>query len=148
MVLEQRRSPSSLSLFVPQFPEGRPMLVGRREICVSVLCVLLFVKTFRRRSGPPSQLQHDVGKKLSLRSKTHSLTVFIPIAVNVHSRHVISIKSLSNLVCNFHISLQFSCQFAIFISVCNFHVSIYSSYIEVCNFHMRLQVSYAFAIFI
>ncbi len=61
-------------------------------------------------------------------------TVFIPTAVNVHSRLVISIKSLSNLLCNFHISLQFSYQFAILISVCNSHVLMYSSYVEVCNF--------------
>jgi hypothetical protein len=50
-------------------------------------------------------------------------TVFIPAAVDVHSRRVISIKSLNNLLCNFHISLQFSCQFAILISVCNSHIS-------------------------
>ncbi len=75
-------------------------------------------------------------------------TVFIPAAVDVHSRHVISIKSLSNLLCNFHISLQFSYQFAILISVCNSHVLMYSSYVEVCNFHMTLQFSYQFAILI
>ncbi len=68
------------------------------------VCVA-FVKTFRRRSGPPSQLQRDVGKKLSLHGKTHSLTVFIPATVDVHSRCVISIKLSSNLLCNFHISL-------------------------------------------
>jgi hypothetical protein len=111
------------------------------------VCVA-FVKNFRRRLGPLSQLQCDVGKKVSLHGKTHSLTVFIATAANVHSHRVISIKSLSNLLCNFHISLQFSCHFAIFISVCNSHVSMHSSYVEVCNFHMPLQFSYAFAIFI
>ncbi len=45
------------------------------------------------------------------------------------------------LVCNFHISLQFSYQFAIL----TFR---YSSYEDVCNFHMSLQFSYEFAIFI
>jgi hypothetical protein len=35
-------------------------------------------------------------------------TVLIPAAVDVHSRHVISIKSLGNLLCNSHISVQFS----------------------------------------
>ncbi len=45
----------------------------------------------------------------------HSVSdqVFIPAAVIFHSYHVISIKTLSNLLCNYHISLQFSYQFAI-----------------------------------
>ncbi len=75
-------------------------------------------------------------------------TVFIPAAVDVHSRCVISIKSLSNLLCDFHISLQFSYQFAMLISVCNSHVLMYSSYVEVCNFHITWQFSYQFAILI
>ncbi len=50
------------------------------------------------------------------------------------------------LLCNSHIKLQFSYQFAIFISVCNSHVSVYSSYVDICNFHMSLQFSYQFAI--
>jgi hypothetical protein len=107
-------------------------------MCYCFVCVT-FVKTFRRRSGPPSQLQCELGKNLSLHGKTHSSTVFIPAAINVNSRCVISIKTLSNLLCNFNISLQFSNQFAIFISVCNSHILMYSSYIEVCNFHMPLQ---------
>jgi hypothetical protein len=78
--------------------------------------------TSARRSDTPNQLQHDVGKKLSLHGKTHSLTVFIPADVDVHSRRVISVKTLSNLLCNFHISLQFSYQFAITISVRNSHI--------------------------
>jgi hypothetical protein len=32
---------------------------------------------------------------------------------------------------NVRIALQFSYQFAIFISVCNSHVSVYSSYVDV-----------------
>ncbi len=71
-------------------------------------------------------------------------TVFIPAAVDVRSRSVISIHSLSNLLCNFHINLQYSYQFAILISVCNSHVSMYSmnsSYVDVCNFLMTLQFS-------
>ncbi len=43
-------------------------------------------------------------------------------------------------VCNFHISLQFSYQFAIL----TFHIS----YVDVCNFHMSLRFSNEFAIFI
>jgi hypothetical protein len=46
------------------------------------------------------------------------------------------------------IALQFSYQFAIFISVFNSHILVYSSYVDVCNFHMSLQFSYEFAIFI
>jgi hypothetical protein len=69
--------------------------------------------------------------------------VFIPAAVDgVHSQRVISIKSLSNLLCNSHISLLISYQFAILISVCNSHIWMYSSYVEVCNFHMTFQFSY------
>ncbi len=49
---------------------------------------------------------------------------------------------------NVRVALQFSYQFAIFISVCNSHVLVYSSYVDVCNFHMSLQFSYEFAIFI
>jgi hypothetical protein len=49
---------------------------------------------------------------------------------------------------NVRIALQFSYQFAIFISVCNSHVLVYRSYVDVCNFHMSLQFSYEFAIFI
>jgi hypothetical protein len=50
--------------------------------------------------------------------------------------------------CNFHISLQFSYQFAILISVCNSHLSRYGSYVDVCNSYISLQFSYQFAIFI
>jgi hypothetical protein len=49
---------------------------------------------------------------------------------------------------NVRLALQFSYQFAIFISVCNSHLLVYSSYVDVCNFHMGLQISYEFAIFI
>jgi hypothetical protein len=55
---------------------------------------------------------------------------------------------MQELLCNSHISLQFSYQFAIFISVCNSHILVYSSYVVVCTFHMSLQFSYEFAIFI
>jgi hypothetical protein len=52
---------------------------------------------------------------------------------------------------NMRIALQFSYQFAIFISVCfvsvcNSHISVYSSYVDICNFHMSLQFLYQFAI--
>ncbi len=49
-------------------------------------------------------------------ARLNPLTVFIPAAVDVHSRPLISIKTISNMLCNF------SYQFAIFISVCNFHI--------------------------
>jgi hypothetical protein len=49
---------------------------------------------------------------------------------------------------NVRIALQFSYQFAIFISVCNSHISVFNAYVDVCNFHMSLQFSYEFAIFI
>jgi len=48
--------------------------------------------------------------------------------------------------CNFHISLQFSYQFAILISVCNTHLLRYGFYVDVCNFHISLHFSYQFAI--
>ena len=50
--------------------------------------------------------------------------------------------------CNFHISLQFSYQFAILMSVYNSHVLTYGSYVDICNFHISLRFSYQFAIFI
>jgi hypothetical protein len=70
--------------------------------------------------------------------------VFIPAVshIKIANIHVGTIHQ------NVRIALQFSYQFAIFISVCNSHVSVYSSYVEVCNFHMSLQFSYEFAIFI
>jgi hypothetical protein len=46
-------------------------------------------------------------------------------------------------VCNFHISFQFSDQFAILTFQC-----IVPTFVNVCNFHMSLQFSYEFAIFI
>ena len=49
---------------------------------------------------------------------------------------------------NVRIALQFSYQFAIFISVCNSHFLVYGSDMDVCNFHMGLQFSNDFAIFI
>ena len=56
------------------------------------------------------------------------------------------------LVCNFHISLQFSYQFAILTFWCRFlrgrlQFSYgFAIFIWVCNFHMGLQFSYQFAI--
>ncbi len=70
--------------------------------------------------------------------------VFIPAVshVKIANIHVGTIHQ------NVRIALQFSYQFAIFISVCNSHISVYSSYVDVCNFHMSLQFSYELAIFI
>ena len=49
------------------------------------------------------------------------------------------------LVCNFHISLQFSYQFAILTFWYSSYVT-FAIFIWVCNFHMSLQFSYQFAI--
>ena len=49
---------------------------------------------------------------------------------------------------NVRIALQFSYQFAIFISVCNSYFLVYGSYVDVYNFQMGLQFSYELAIFI
>jgi hypothetical protein len=49
---------------------------------------------------------------------------------------------------NVRIALQFSYQFAIFISVCNFHISLQFSRFGVWFLCGRLQLSYGFAIFI
>ncbi len=78
------------------------------------------------------------GKILSVLEQVFILAVSHMKIANVH------VKTISNS----HISLQFSYQFAIFISVCNSQVLVYSSYVEVCNFHMSLQFLYEFAIFI
>jgi hypothetical protein len=50
------------------------------------------------------------------------------------------------LVCNFHISLQFSYQFAILTFWCMVPTWTFAIFIWVCNFHMSLQFSYQFAI--
>ncbi len=67
----------------------------------------------------------------------HSVSdqVYIPSAVNFHSCCVVSIKIFSNLLCNYHISLQFSYQFAILIFGVEF-------------LRGHLQFSYQIAIFI
>ena len=49
-------------------------------------------------------------------------------------------------VCNFHISLQFSYQFAILTFWCMVPTWTFAIFIWVCNFHMSLQFSYQFAI--
>ena len=49
-------------------------------------------------------------------------------------------------VCNFHISLQFSYQFAILTFRCIVPMWKFAIFILVCNFHMSLQFSYQFAI--
>ncbi len=49
-------------------------------------------------------------------------------------------------VCNFHISLQFSYQFAILTFQCIVPTWTFAIFIWVCNFHMNLQFSYQFAI--
>ncbi len=49
-------------------------------------------------------------------------------------------------VCNFHISLQFSYQFAILTFWCIVPTWTFAIFIWVCNFHMTLQFSFQFAI--
>jgi hypothetical protein len=49
-------------------------------------------------------------------------------------------------VCNFHISLQFSYQFAIITFWCIVPTWMFAIIIWVCNFHISLQFSYQFAI--
>ncbi len=49
-------------------------------------------------------------------------------------------------VCNFHVSLQFSYQFAILMFWCIVPTWTFAIFIWVCNFHMNLQFSYQFAI--
>ncbi len=70
--------------------------------------------------------------------------VFIPAVSHMKIANV----HVGTIYQNMRIALQFSYQFAIFISVCNSHISVYSSYMDVCNFHVSLQFSYEFAIFI
>ncbi len=70
--------------------------------------------------------------------------VFIPAVSHMNFANI----NLGTIHQSMRIALQFSYQFAIFISVCNSHVSVYSSYVDICNFHMSLHFSYEFAIFI
>jgi hypothetical protein len=76
--------------------------------------------------------------------------VFIPAVSHKKIANILvgAIHQNVRMLCNSHISLQCSCQVAIFISVCNSHVSVYSSYVVVCNVHMSLQFSFEFAIFV
>jgi hypothetical protein len=50
------------------------------------------------------------------------------------------------LACNFHISMQFSNQFAILTFWCMIPTWTFAIFIWVCNFHMSLQFSYQFPI--
>jgi len=50
------------------------------------------------------------------------------------------------LVCNFHISLQFSYPYAILTFWCMVPTWTFAIFIWVCNFHLSLQFSYQFAI--
>ncbi len=74
---------------------------------------------------------------------------FIPTVshMKIANVYVGTIHQNMRIALHSHISLQFSYQFAIFISVCSSHVLVYSSYVDVCNFHMSLQFSYQFANF-
>ncbi len=71
--------------------------------------------------------------------------VFVPAVSHIKTANI-HVRTIHQ---NVRIALQFSYQFAIFISVCNSHILVNSSYVVLCNFHMSLQFfSYEFAIFI
>ncbi len=81
-------------------------------------------------------------------SNQNILTVPEQVFIPAMSHMKIANVCIGTIHQNMRIALQFSYQFAIFISVCNSHVLVYSSYVDVCNFHISLQVSFEFAIFI
>ncbi len=70
--------------------------------------------------------------------------VFIPAVSHMKIANV----HVGNTRQNVRIALQFSYQFAIFISVCNFHISLQFSRFSVQFLRGHLQFSYEFAIFI
>ncbi len=69
---------------------------------------------------------------------------FIPAVSHMKIANV----HIGNIHQNVRIALQFSYQFAIFISVCIFHISLQFSHFGVYFLRGRLQFSYEFAIFI
>ncbi len=70
--------------------------------------------------------------------------VFIPTVSHMKIANV----QVGTIHQNVGIALQFSYQFAIFISVCNFHISLQFSHFGVYFLRGHLQFSYEFAIFI
>ena len=155
MVLERRRSPTSLSWFGPQFPEGRLVLFmsseGEKIVCVCCVCVGCFVKRDPRAGLPiPS-----VGKTKKPPRTTHPFaTGFYSRQMCFHSRFVEyenckrprrnNTQKRENCKlskCNFHISLQFSYQFAILTFRGMVPTWMFAILISVCNSHISLQFS-------
>ena len=95
-------------------------------------CIRLFPMSFCHPCRNPT-------KKFFSRTSFRSRCVSLMKIANVH---------VGTIHRNVRIDLQFSYQFAIFISVCNFHISFQFSLFGVQFLHGRLQFSYGFAIFI
>jgi hypothetical protein len=99
---------------------------------------------FCRRLFPMSfcHPRHNPTEKFFSRTSFQSRCVYHMKIANIH---------VGTIFQNVRIALQFSYQFAIFISVCNSHFLVvptwtFAIFIWVCNFHISLQFSYQFAI--
>ena len=151
MVLERRRSPTSLSWFGPQFPEGCLVffMSSEREkiVCACCVCVAFMKRDLRAGLPIPS-----VGKTKKLHIRL--ATGFYSRQLCFHSRFVeyenckrprrnnTQIRENCKLSkCNFHISLQFSYQFAILTFRGMVPTWMFAILISVCNSHISLQFS-------
>ena len=151
MVLERRRSPTSLSWFGPLFPEGRLVFFmsseGEKIVCACCVCVAFMKRDLHAGLPIPS-----VGKT----KKLHILlaTGFYSRQMCFHSRFVEyenckrprrnNTQKRENCKlskCNFHISLQFSYQFAILTFRGMVPTWMFAILISVCNSHISLQFS-------
>ena len=99
-------------------------------------CERLFPMSFCHPRRNPTE-KFFSGTSLQSRCVSH---------MKIANIHVRTIHRNVRIALQFCICLQFSYQFAMFISVCNSHLLVYGSYADVCNFYMCLQFSYEFAI--
>jgi hypothetical protein len=89
--------------------------------------------------------KHSFCSRTSFHSRCVSYENCKPPRRNYIPKHENCFANLIS-VCNFHISLQFSYQFAILTFWCIVPTWMFAIFIWVCNFHMSLQFSYQFAI--
>ena len=122
MVLERRRSPTSLSWFGPQFPEGRLVFFmsseGEKIVCACCVCCFYEEGPARRAAAHPQR-----GKDKKTPRTFFWQQVFIPakcVFIPALSNMKIAIVHVGTIHRNVRIANWAN---AIFISVRNFHVT-------------------------
>ena len=151
MVLERRRSPTSLSWFGPQFPEGRLVFFmsseGEKIVCACCVCCFYEEGPARRAAAHP---QRGKDKKLHILLATgfyshqmcfHSRFVEYENCKRQRRNNTQKRENCKLSKCNFHISLQFSYQFAILTFRGMVPTWMFAILISVCNSHISLQFS-------